>query len=89
MQMLRAPAVRGARNKRCYFWTCLYLWHAVVAVSDADYDGDDRWLYEEMSPSQLSNKEWEILSLQQADISFVRCDGYRVFKPHKAGPIFH
>jgi hypothetical protein len=24
MQMLRAPAARGARNKGCYFWTPLY-----------------------------------------------------------------
>jgi hypothetical protein len=24
-QMLRAPAERGARNKRCYFWTPLYI----------------------------------------------------------------
>jgi hypothetical protein len=26
MQMLRAPAARGAHNKGCYFWTLLYMY---------------------------------------------------------------
>jgi hypothetical protein len=35
MQMLRAPAARGARNKGCYVWTPLYHIQNVISISNA------------------------------------------------------
>jgi hypothetical protein len=42
MQMLRAPAARGARNKGCYFWTRIHLESSSFSWPDEKCSFDEK-----------------------------------------------